>query len=591
MKIPPHFRRALAMFQPYKGRLALAFIGMILTASTEPMLPAVLRQLLDRGFVGKPNLQLWMVPVAVIGIFVLRGFSTFLTSYMMTWVTSMLLNAMRARMFARLLDVPASFYAAHSVGKVINSMMFESQQVIDMVKNVLTSLVRDTLTVIVLLGFLIWLNWRLTIITLVLLPLTTMVVRMTGKRVRKLTREYLEINAELTQVIEETTRANQVIKIFGGQKYENDRFEVRANRLRRYSMRMASTLASTVPITQIMAACAVAAVIVIALIQSSRGEATVGDFVSFIAAMLMLLTPLKRLAEVNGPLQRGMAASEAVYGLIDAVPERTSGRPLPGRARGMLEFDNVSFSYPGQTQLALSGINLTIMPGETVAFVGMSGGGKSTLVSLVPNFFSVSSGEIRLDGQSIEDISLPSLRAQIAMVSQSVVLFDDTVAANIAYGDPQPDPARVEAAMRAAYLADVVKQLPQGLDTVIGDNGNRLSGGQRQRLAIARAIYKDAPILILDEATSALDTESERAVQSALDRLMQGRTTLVIAHRLSTIERADRIVVLVSGEIVEVGSHAQLLEKNGAYASLYHLQFAEEAPAPAPTPARHSASR
>jgi subfamily B ATP-binding cassette protein MsbA len=468
-------------------------------------------------------------------------------------------------------------------------MMFESQQVIDMVKNVLTSLVRDSLTVIVLLAYLIWLNWRLTIITLVLLPLTTMVVRMTGKRVRKLTREYLEINAELTQVIEETTRANQVIKIFGGQKYENDRFEARAGRLRRYSMRMASTLASTVPITQIMAACAVAAVIVIALIQSSRGEATVGDFVSFIAAMLMLLTPLKRLAEVNGPLQRGMAASEAVYGLIDAAPERTSGRPLAGRARGMVEFDHVSFSYPGQMQRALSGINLTIMPGETVAFVGMSGGGKSTLVSLVPNFFSVSGGEIRLDGQPIEDISLPSLRAQIAMVSQSVVLFDDTVTANIAYGDPQPDLARVEAAMRAAYLADVVKQLPQGLDTVIGDNGNRLSGGQRQRLAIARAIYKDAPILILDEATSALDTESERAVQSALDRLMQGRTTLVIAHRLSTIERADRIVVLVGGEIVEVGSHAQLLEKNGAYASLYHLQFAEEAPAP--MSAMHSASR
>jgi subfamily B ATP-binding cassette protein MsbA len=303
----------------------------------------------------------------------------------------------------------------------------------------------------------------------------------------------------------------------------------------------------------------------------------------------MLLTPLKRLAEVNGPLQRGMAASEAVYGLIDAAPERTSGRPLAGRARGMVEFDHVSFSYPGQMQRALSGINLTIMPGETVAYVGMSGGGKSTLVSLVPNFFSVSGGEIRLDGQPIEDISLPSLRAQIAMVSQSVVLFDDTVTANIAYGDPQPDLARVEAAMRAAYLADVVKQLPQGLDTVIGDNGNRLSGGQRQRLAIARAIYKDAPILILDEATSALDTESERAVQSALDRLMQGRTTLVIAHRLSTIERADRIVVLVGGEIVEVGSHAQLLEKNGAYASLYHLQFAEEAPAP--MSAMHSASR
>ena len=576
MKIPPHFRRALAMFRPYKGRLALAFLGMILTASTEPMFPAVMRLLLDRGFVGKPTLQLWMVPVAVVGIFVLRGISTFLTSYMMTWVTTMLLNAMRAQMFARVLDVPASFYASSSVGKVINGMMFEAQQVIDMVRNVLTSLIRDSLTVIVLLAFLIWLNWRLTIVAAVLLPLTAVVVRLTGKRVRKLTREYLEINAELTQVIEETTRANQVIKIFGGQKYENDRFEARAAKLRRYSMRMASTLAATVPITQIMAACAVATVIVIALIQSSRGQSTVGDFVSFITAMLMLLTPLKRLAEVSGPLQRGLAASEAVFGLIDAKPERTTGETLPQRAQGRLEFADVSFTYPGQAQRALSGINLSIMPGETVAFVGMSGGGTTTLVSLVPNFFSASSGEIRLDGRNIEEIALPSLRAQIAMVSQSVVLFDDTVAANIAYGDPSPDIARVQAAVRAAYLSDVVAQLPAGLDTVIGDNGNRLSGGQRQRMAIARAIYKDAPILILDEATSALDTESERAVQAALETLMQGRTTLVIAHRLSTIERADRIVVLVGGQVVEVGSHEQLLERDGTYASLYHLQFAKD---------------
>jgi len=292
--------------------------------------------------------------------------------------------------------------------------------------------------------------------------------------------------------------------------------------------------------------------------------------------MLMLLTPLKRLAEVSGPLQRGLAASEAVFGLIDAAPERTTGLPLTRRASGKLEFADVSFAYPGQAQRALSGIKLTIMPGETVAFVGMSGGGKTTLVSLVPNFFSVDSGEIRLDGQNIEEIALPSLRAQIAMVSQSVVLFDDTVTANIAYGDAEPDMARVQAAVRAAYLSDVVAQLPEGLDTVIGDNGNRLSGGQRQRMAIARAIYKDAPILILDEATSALDTESERAVQSALETLMEGRTTLVIAHRLSTIERADRIVVLVGGQIVEVGSHEQLLERDGTYASLYHLQFAKD---------------
>jgi subfamily B ATP-binding cassette protein MsbA len=577
MKIPPYLRRAARMLRPYKGRLGLAFLGMILTAATEPMLPAVLKVLLDRGFVGKPTIALWMVPAAVVGIFILRGVSTFTTGYMMTWVSTRMLNELRAAMFQRVLDVPAGFYANTSVGKVINSLMFEAQQVIDMVRNVLTSLIRDTLTVLVLLIFLFWQNWQLTFIALVLLPLTATVVRLTGKRVRRLTREYLEVNAEMTQVMEETTRAQQVIKIFGGHDYERKRFDERSARLRRFSMRMASTQAATVPVTQVMAATAVATVIVIALIQSSQGSQTVGGFVAFISAMLMLLTPLKRLAEVSGPLQRGLAAAESVYGLIDAPVERSGGQALAQRAAGRLDFIDVGFTYPGQAAAALSHINLSIMPGETVAFVGMSGGGKTTLVSLVPDFYPATSGEIRLDNQPIGQISLASLRAQIAMVSQNVVLFDDTVAANVAYGDHVPDRARIEAAARAAYLDEVVAGLPQGLDTPIGNNGMRLSGGQRQRLAIARAIYKDAPILILDEATSALDSESERAVQTALERLMQGRTTLVIAHRLSTIERADRIVVLEGGRIVEVGSHAQLLEKNGVYANLYHLQFEKEA--------------
>lgn len=564
------------MVVPYKGRLALAFVGMIVTAATEPMFPAVMKELLDHGFVGKPTPYLWLVPVAVIGIFVIRGISTFTTNYLMTWITTQLLNLLRGKMFERMLDVSAGFYTSNSMGKIINSMMFEVQQIVDMIRNVLTSLVRDALTVIGLLLFLIWLNWQLTIVALILIPLIAVVVRMTGKRLRKLTREYQDVNAELTQVIEETTRANLVIKIFGGQRYEHERFVRRADKLRRYSMRMATTYAATVPITQFMAACAVAVVIVIALIQSSQNQTTVGGFVSFITAMLMLLAPLKRLAEVNGPMQRGLVAAEAVFALIDAQPERTNGKHLQHRAQGKLEFVDVSFTYPGQSQPALSGINLTVRPGETIAFVGMSGGGKSTLVSLVPEFHRVSTGEIRLDGEPINQIALPSLRAQIAMVSQNVVLFDDTVTANIAYGDPAPDRARLDAAVKAAHLTEVIAGLPQGLETMIGDNGGRLSGGQRQRLAIARAIYKDAPILILDEATSALDTESERAVQAALDELMRGRTTLVIAHRLSTIERADRIVVLVGGQIVETGSHAELLEKNGVYANLYHLQFAKE---------------
>ena len=576
MTLSPYLLRLARMLTPFRQRLALAFLGMMMTAATEPMFPAVMKTLLDKGFVGKSTIPLWLVPLAVIGMFVLRGISTFMTTYMMTWVSTHLLNILRRQMFSRLLDVPAGFYGTTSVGKVINSMMFEVQQIIEMVTKVFTSLIRDSLTVIVLMAFLLWTNWRLTIVALVLLPLIALVVRLTGKRLRKLTRDYLDVNAELTQVVEETTRAQQVIKIFGGNDYEKIRFEARATKLRSFSMRMASTFAATVPITQILAACAVAVVIVIALIQSSQNQFTAGGFVSFITAMLMLLTPLKHLAEVNGPLQRGIAAAEAVFTLIDTVPERTTGKNLTGRATGRIEFRDVTFAYPAQQKPALDAVNLIIEPGETIAFVGISGGGKSTLVNLVPDFYTPQSGTILLDGAPLESIALPSLRSQMAMVSQNVVLFDDTVAANIAYGDASPDRARIEAAAAAAHLSEMIAALPQGLDTEIGDNGNRLSGGQRQRMAIARAIYKDAPILILDEATSALDNESERAVQAALIQLMQNRTTLVIAHRLSTIERADRIVVLVSGKIVELGTHTELLARNGVYANLYHLQFEKE---------------
>ena len=577
MTFSPYLKRLLLLLRPFRNRLALAFLGMIITASTEPMFPAVMKTLTDKGFVANSTLPVWLIPIAFIAMFLLRGVSTYLTTYMMNWVATHLLNDLRRQMFARLLEVPAGFYAGTSVGKVINSMMFEVQQIIDMVTKLFTSLIRDSLTVIGLLAFLLWLNWRLTLVALVLIPLLVLVVRLTGTRLRKLTRDYLDVNAELTQVVEETTRAQQVIKIFGGHAFENKRFEQRAAKLRSTSMRMASTFAATTPITQMMAASAVALVILIALIQSGNNQTTAGGFVAFLTAMMLLLTPLKHLAELNGPMQRGLAAAEAVFGLIDTAPERAGGKNLSERAAGRLEFRNVSFAYPAQEQPALSNVDLTIEPGETVAFVGISGGGKSTLVNLVPEFYTPQSGAVLLDGEPIADIALTSLRAQMAMVSQHVVLFDDTVAGNIAYGDAAPDRARIEAAAAAAYLTDTIAALPQGFDTPIGDNGNRLSGGQRQRMAIARAIYKNAPILILDEATSALDNESERAVQAALEQLMRNRTTLVIAHRLSTIERADRIVVLVSGRIVEMGSHVQLLARDGVYANLYHLQFEKAA--------------
>ncbi len=575
MSMSATFRRILSLLSPYKSRLLLVLVAMSITAATEPAVAAMMKLLLDKGFSETRNFSLWLVPLFVVGVFVIRGLSTFTTTYLMSAISGRLISTLRQQMFRRLLDVPLDFYRDNSTGKIINAMMLEVNQVLDLIRSVMIVVIRDSLTVIGLLSYLFWLNWKLTLVIIVLGPVIAFVIRITAQRLKRLIVQNQTLNAELTQTIEETTRAQHVIKIFGGQQYESRRFEQRSERLRGFMLRVASTSATTEPITQFINSLSVSVIIMIALSQAGDGNMTVGGFASFITAMLMTLTPLKHLAAVNGPLQRGLAAGSTVFGIIDSAPERETGVVLHERASGKLDFEHVGFSYPNQKQAALSNISLSIAPGETIALVGMSGGGKTTLVNLVPEFFAPTEGRILLDGQPISDIALTSLRAQMAMVSQHVVLFDDTVAANIAYGDPQPNRQKIEEAARAAHLSDVIDNLPEAYETMIGDNGMRLSGGQRQRLAIARAIYKNAPILILDEATSALDTESERAVQMALDTLMKNRTTLVIAHRLSTIEHANRIVVLQEGRIAEIGSHAQLLAANGVYAHLYHLQFAE----------------
>jgi len=579
MKINPYFIRLWKAVKPYKIRIGFALSGMIGAALTEPVFPYILKVLIDNGFSEDKTLPIWMVPLGTVGIFFLRGICTFCTQYYMAWVANKLMSDMRDDMFSRTLDVPVAYYQNASSGRLINTIMYEVQQVVEMVKVSINTLIRDSITVLALLGYLIYQNWQLTIVALIIIPSMAYVVRVTSRRLRQLNQHQLTLNSELTQVVEEATRASQVIRIFGAQKYEHHRFRFKSEKLRGYAQRVTVAAGSTTPITQMVAAAAVSIVIIVAmrpgLLPFVTHPFSPGDFVAYIATMMLLLTPLKRLSDLNGPLQRGLIAAESVFNLIDTPAEPAGGIELVQRTKGNLEFINTEFSYDGQEQLALKGINLKVHAGETVALVGMSGGGKTSLVNLVPRFYAPTSGSITLDGHDLADLSLTSLRAQIAMVGQHVVLFDDTVAANIAYGDDQPDAARIDAAVKAAHLTDVVDNLPQGLQTEIGDNGLRLSGGQRQRLAIARAIYKNAPILILDEATSALDSESERAVQAALDSLIQGRTTLVIAHRLSTIERADKIVVLTGGEIREVGTHAELLKKNGAYAHLYQLQFPE----------------
>lgn len=562
--------RLFNLVKPYRARALLSLLAMAGTAATQPMLGKALELLLDKGFgPNKVEFSLWLVPLILLTIFIMRGVFTFSTAYLNNWIMSRVLNDLRRMVFDKLLRLPVARFHEESTGKVINTVIGDVRQVVDMINSVFLAFVRDTLVIIGLLAGLLYLNWKLTLIALVVIPLTALIVRTTTKRLRRLNRENQRVTAEMTQVVEEAARGHQVIRVFSGERYERRRFEERSTALRGFTQRATVAAAATVPITQIATALAVSIVIVMAI----RSDMTVGEFTNFITLMLMLLQPLKALVEVNGPMQRGMAAAETVFGMIDSPVEHDTGTRVLGRATGHLKLENISFRYSEQNPLALNNVNLEILPGQTVALVGVSGGGKSTFVNLVTRFYAPNEGRITLDGVPYDEITLASLRAQLAMVSQNVVLFDDTLGANIAYGAETVDQERLAAAIKAAHLSDVVAALPEGVNTQIGENGMRLSGGQRQRVAIARAIYKDAPILILDEATSALDNESERTVQAALDTLMAGRTTLVIAHRLSTIERADRIVVMEQGRVIEAGRHDELLAANGMYANLYRLQF------------------
>jgi subfamily B ATP-binding cassette protein MsbA len=571
----PNLRRLLNMVLAQKRWLVWGLLATGISAATEPLIARLAGVLTDQALFQKEfSAVIWM-PLTFVGLFIVRGLSIFAGSYLLNRASQAVLVELRMSMFDRMLRWPTSTFENTPSGIVISKFVNEATNALNLAAEVLSTAVRDSLIVIGLLVMLFYYNWQLTLLTMIVAPPIGLALRAFSRRLRRLNLENQAMLGEMTRAVQEAHEGQRVVKVYGGAAYEHDRFLQINEKLRGFAMRMQVAWSAATPIAQVLGAIGVAIVMTVALWQAQNTKASPGEFVTFLAAALLLLPALRHLSSLNGPLARMAAASESVFRMIDTAPEDDAGTRVIGRARGEVEFRRVSFRYAGAEADALADFDLTVRAGEMIAFVGPSGAGKTTAVHLIPRFVRPTAGEIRLDGVPLEELTLESLRSQIALVSQDVVLFDDSVAANIAYG-AQRDASieRVREAADAAYLLSFIESLPQGFDTRIGENAVKLSGGQRQRLSIARALLKDAPILLLDEATSALDSESERYIQASLARLMKGRTTFVVAHRLSTIERADRIVVLERGRVVEIGSHAELIGRGGLYARLHGIQFA-----------------
>jgi ATP-binding cassette, subfamily B, bacterial MsbA len=566
------FARLLPYFGQPKSAWITAFFAVAIAACTEPLIPAALKPLLDRGFT-KGSLQVWIIPATLIALFGIRGIAGFVAELAVTKVTSKGLMKLRLAMFSKVLDAKFGLFADKTSSELANTVVYEVNNGSTLLVNSLMALVRDTVTMIALVGYLLYLNWQLTTIVAIMLPAVAFIMAKLSKKLYSLSKASQKATDDLAYVVEENVLAHRDIRLHAAQAAQADRFTAISDTLRRLSMKTTAASAAMKPLTQMIAAIALSAIISVALLQSAEGGTSVGEFTAFVTAMLLLVAPIKHLSEIANPITRGLASLERGFDLLDLADSEQSGTFSKVRADGHIEFLNTSVKYKEGAGFAVENLSLSIDHGETIALVGSSGSGKTTLVNLLPRFLEPYSGNISLDNQLLKDWDLTALRNQFSLVSQHVVMLNDSIANNVALGinETTVDREKVTQCLEAARLGSFIADLPRGIDTTVGHNAVQLSGGQRQRLAIARALYKDAPILILDEATSALDAESERAVQEALQVLMKNRTTLVIAHRLSTVEHADRIVVMEAGEIIEIGSHAKLLSDNGFYAKLYRL--------------------
>lgn len=570
------FRRLWPVIAPFKTGLVVAGIALVLNAASDTYMLSLLKPLLDEGF-GKTDrsVLLWM-PLVIIGLMLLRGVTSYISSYCLSWVSGQVVMTMRRRLFCHMMGMPVAFFDKQSTGTLLSRITYDSEQVASSSSSALVTVVREGASIIGLFIMMFYFSWQLSLILIVLAPVVSLAIRIVSKRFRNISKNMQNTMGQVTTSAEQMLKGHKEVLIFGGQQVENERFEKVSNRMRHQGMKMVSASSISDPIIQLIASLALAFVLYAASFPSVMETLTAGTITVVFSSMIALMRPLKSLTNVNAQFQRGMAACQTLFSLLDSEQEKDEGTRVIERAKGDIVFNNVIFTYPGRDAPALRNINLSIPAGKTVALVGRSGSGKSTIAGLLTRFYDIDSGEILMDGHDLREYKLHSLRNQVALVSQNVHLFNDTIANNIAYArNDQYSREEIEKAARMAYTIDFIEKMDGGLDTVIGENGVLLSGGQRQRIAIARALLRDSPILILDEATSALDTESERAIQSALDELQKNRTSLVIAHRLSTIEQADEIIVVEDGRIVESGTHQTLLVQKGAYAQLHKMQFGE----------------